>query len=80
MPSQVISAEQDHVIGQDQHELHQQLKLIEKIRQIPSLFRYMIPLGVVYYFEYMINQGKVFIMNFIRQYWKPKNDLTESLK
>jgi len=57
VPSQVISAEQDHVIGQDQHELQQQLILIEKIRQIPSLFKYMIPLGIVYYFEYMINQG-----------------------
>ena len=35
------------------------LKLAEKIRYIPSLFKYMIPLILVFLFEYFINQGLV---------------------
>lgn len=33
--------------------------LIKKFQQIPSLMKYMIPLGSVYMFEYFINQGTV---------------------
>ncbi|XP_055297133.1 battenin [Sitodiplosis mosellana] len=33
------------------------LTLSEKIRYVPSLFKYMIPLSLVYLFEYFINQG-----------------------
>uniref|UniRef100_A0A1B6FGX9 Battenin n=1 Tax=Cuerna arida TaxID=1464854 RepID=A0A1B6FGX9_9HEMI len=29
----------------------------EKLKSIPPLFKYMIPLGLVYFFEYFINQG-----------------------
>ncbi|XP_054280890.1 battenin isoform X2 [Macrosteles quadrilineatus] len=29
----------------------------EKLQSIPPLFKYMIPLGLVYFFEYFINQG-----------------------
>lgn len=35
------------------------LSLSEKIRYVPSLFKYMIPLSLVYLFEYFINQGLV---------------------
>lgn len=31
----------------------------DKLRYIPSLFKYMIPLALVYLFEYFINQGLV---------------------
>jgi hypothetical protein len=35
------------------------LTVAEKLRIIPSLLVYMIPLGLVYLFEYFINQGLV---------------------
>jgi battenin len=35
------------------------LTILEKLRIIPSLLMYMIPLGLVYLFEYFINQGLV---------------------
>jgi positive regulator of sigma E activity len=35
------------------------LAIAEKLRIIPSLLVYMIPLGLVYLFEYFINQGLV---------------------
>lgn len=35
------------------------LSLSDKIRYVPSLFKYMIPLSLVYLFEYFINQGLV---------------------
>lgn len=34
----------------------------EKLKWIPSLFKFMIPIGLVYFFEYFINQGLVSIM------------------
>jgi battenin len=40
-------------------ELPQRLTVAEKLRIIPSLLMYMIPLGLVYLFEYFINQGLV---------------------
>ena len=33
------------------------LTVIEKLVRTKSLLKYMIPLGLVYYFEYLINQG-----------------------
>jgi battenin len=39
------------------------LTIAEKLRIIPSLLVYMIPLGLVYLFEYFINQGLVSDMN-----------------
>jgi len=35
------------------------LTILEKFRIIPSLLVYMVPLGLVYLFEYFINQGLV---------------------
>lgn len=37
------------------------MSLSEKLCYIPSLFKYMIPLSLVYLFEYFINQGLVCI-------------------
>lgn len=34
----------------------------EKLRLVPGLLKYMIPLGLVYLFEYFINQGLVSII------------------
>lgn len=33
--------------------------VVNKLRYMPSLFKYMIPLSLVYLFEYFINQGLV---------------------
>lgn len=33
--------------------------LASKLRYVPSLFKYMIPLALVYFLEYFINQGMV---------------------
>jgi len=38
----------------------------EKLRSIPPLFKYMIPLGLVYFFEYFINQGLFELIYFDR--------------
>jgi battenin len=38
---------------------HQVLTVTEKLKSIPPLLVYMIPLGLVYLFEYFINQGLV---------------------
>ena len=37
----------------------------KKIRLIPGLMRYMVPLGSVYFFEYFINQGMVIITSIV---------------
>lgn len=37
------------------------LSLGDKIRYVPSLLKYMVPLSLVYLFEYFINQGLVSI-------------------
>lgn len=39
------------------------MSLGDKIRYMPSLLKYMVPLGLVYLFEYFINQGLVCITN-----------------
>lgn len=41
----------------DEKELN--MSVGDKIRYIPSLLKYMVPLGLVYFFEYFINQGLV---------------------
>ncbi len=33
------------------------LSLSEKFGLIPGLLKYMVPLGLIYFFEYIINQG-----------------------
>jgi len=38
--------------------------LIKKFKKIPGLLKYMIPLGLVYLFEYFINQGMFELINF----------------
>lgn len=38
---------------------------IRKIKLIPSLMKFMIPLGLVYLFEYFINQGTVSLVLFV---------------
>lgn len=38
------------------------MSLSEKIRYTPSLLKYMIPLSLVYLFEYFINQGLVCVI------------------
>lgn len=36
---------------------------MKKLKLIPGLMKYMVPLGLVYLFEYFINQGTVIIRN-----------------
>jgi len=43
--------------------------LSNKISYIPSLLKFMIPLGLVYFFEYLINQGLVSFLHDIRYIW-----------
>lgn len=38
----------------------------DKIRYVPSLFKYMIPISLVYLFEYFINQGLVSIAKYLK--------------
>lgn len=45
----------------DEKELN--MSVGDKIRYIPSLLKYMVPLGLVYFFEYFINQGLVSLFN-----------------
>jgi len=40
-----------------------------KISYIPTLLKFMIPLGLVYFFEYLINQGLVSFLHNIRYIW-----------
>lgn len=42
-------------------EKEQNMSLGDKIRYMPSLLKYMLPLGLVYLFEYFINQGLVIL-------------------
>lgn len=44
------------------------LTIVEKLRIIPSLLVYMIPLGLVYLFEYFINQG-LFELTYFPNIW-----------
>lgn len=43
----------------NKNEKMQPLTLGEKLRFVPQLFSYMIPISLVYFFEYFINQGLV---------------------
>eukprot|EP00088_Acartia_fossae_P016176 TRINITY_DN1903_c0_g1_i7.p1 TRINITY_DN1903_c0_g1~~TRINITY_DN1903_c0_g1_i7.p1 ORF type:complete len:440 (+),score=40.78 TRINITY_DN1903_c0_g1_i7:24-1343(+) len=62
-----VSVEQVALIN-DHHDPDLQhnevLSLVEKFRIIPGLLKYMIPLGLVYFFEYLINQGLFELMYF----------------
>lgn len=40
------------------------LSLKEKVSLVPGLFKYMLPLGMVYFLEYFINQGMVHVNRF----------------
>ena len=44
------------------------LTFVEKITTIKSLLKYMIPLGAVYFFEYLINQGLFELLYFHRTF------------
>ena len=44
------------------------LTFVEKITTIKSLLKYMIPLGAVYFFEYLINQGLFELLYFPRTF------------
>ncbi|KAH0812387.1 hypothetical protein GEV33_010404 [Tenebrio molitor] len=47
--------------------------LVKKFRQVPSLFKYMIPFGLVYFLEYYINQGTFELINFDNTFLKPSD-------
>ncbi|RZC35953.1 CLN3 domain containing protein [Asbolus verrucosus] len=47
--------------------------LKKKIKQVPSLFKYMIPIGLVYFLEYFINQGTFELINFSNTFLKPSD-------
>lgn len=40
-----------------------------KLSYIPTLLKFMVPLGLVYFFEYLINQGLVSFPHNIRYIW-----------
>lgn len=45
---------------EQRHEKPEELKSMkDKLKAIPPLFKFMIPLCLVYFFEYFINQGLV---------------------
>ncbi|RZC35719.1 CLN3 domain containing protein [Asbolus verrucosus] len=45
----------------------------KKIRYVPSLFKYMIPFGLVYFLEYFINQGTFELINFTNTFLDPSD-------
>ena len=46
------------LVLQEETELGSRMTFQEKLGSMRGLLRYMIPLGLVYFFEYLINQGK----------------------
>lgn len=64
------SSEPEFKISPDDQEMgieekETKLTLGDKIRYVPSLIKYMLPLSSVYLFEYFINQGLVSILKTI---------------
>ncbi|XP_063929498.1 battenin isoform X2 [Zophobas morio] len=47
--------------------------LKKKFKQVPSLLKYMIPFGLVYFLEYFINQGTFELINFDNTFLKPSD-------
>lgn len=59
LPSSDLSEmENTHELSEEERPL---IGLKNKFKYIPSLFKYMIPLALVYFLEYLINQGLVSI-------------------
>ncbi|KAK7790899.1 hypothetical protein R5R35_007943 [Gryllus longicercus] len=53
-PTNIVEADESVQDSNDQSVIH---SFYRKLCDIPPLFRYMIPVGLVYLFEYFINQG-----------------------
>ncbi|XP_023344582.1 battenin isoform X3 [Eurytemora carolleeae] len=60
------------LVLQEETELGSRMTFQEKLGSMRGLLRYMIPLGLVYFFEYLINQGLFELLYF------PKSGLTHS--
>lgn len=56
---------QTHLIAESQT-ISESPSVSSKLTYIPSLLKYMIPLGLVYFFEYLINQGLVSIYSTVK--------------
>jgi battenin len=66
-PTLTLVTENGGVGSQEQIIEAPKMTLNQKLKLVPSLSKYMIPLGLVYLFEYFINQGLVSAsLNFIR--------------
>ncbi|XP_971061.2 battenin isoform X1 [Tribolium castaneum] len=46
---------------------------MKKLKHVPSLFKYMIPFGLVYFLEYYINQGTFELINFENTFLAPSD-------
>lgn len=62
---ETIVKQQEHTINGERKDLEDQNQdlsaptIVDRIRFVPKLFKYMIPLFVVYFSQYFINQGLV---------------------
>lgn len=63
-PSVTLVVENGGVGSQEQIIEAPKMTVGEKMRLVPGLMKYMIPLGLVYLFEYFINQGLVSFLLF----------------
>jgi battenin len=59
--NEAIDREAEPLISNDNEEIPREISIREKLAFIPSLMIYFIPLALVYFFEYFVNQGLVCI-------------------
>lgn len=65
-PKETVESEKNGIGSREQKIKVQEKRLKEKLRLVPTLLKYMLPLGLVYLFEYFINQGLViFSFNYL---------------
>lgn len=58
-PTQPMMPFQSEIGSQEQMIKVPEKTFSEKMKLLPTLMKFMIPLGLVYFFEYFINQGLV---------------------
>jgi battenin len=63
-----VSSDAEQIISEEEKPI---LTMTDKILYIPHLFRYMVPLALVYFFEYFINQG-LFELIYFPDIWLDK--------
>ncbi|XP_043471454.1 battenin isoform X1 [Leptopilina heterotoma] len=74
IPKETVQSDKSGIGSREQIIKVQEKSLKEKLRLVPTLLKYMLPLGLVYLLEYFINQGLFELIEFNNISWLGPSD------